>query len=339
MRKEDCVVVSVPAHLHIGNYELSYKFGRILGTLGITIAYPRTVIEACPFSEVVVDGPGADLIHHFIGKLGAKYGVHVRVREAIPRGVGLGGTTALALATVVVLAAQEDKVLTVVDVEKAASHLGRLKWSSLGLYSFLYGGFIADTGRRPDRHPRLLLHYPIPPQWRVVVVVLEDHVERIRRLKQREDEILESLEKAPDEYTARVARTALSGIMACIVEEDYNCFVESIAEYNRVLGEYWMRHGQETTYCCNEAEELYQLLYESHRIPLLQSSWGPTLWTIVENRWRAQHVYETVVNWVQKRGIKATVWITRPDNHGAVVIPGNVVGWKARNPVQGCKTP
>jgi len=321
------VRVSAPAHLHIGNYELSYAFGRILGTIGVTIAYPRTTVVACPSSKLAYSGPERQIAERVLEALNAG-SADIKVESAIPVGVGLGGTTALALSLAIALAGLRGEGLQRGDIERIARELERGTWSALGVYSIMYGGLVVDSGRRGSSPPKLLARIPLPSTWRVLVVILKGHRNRIRELKRREDEILRNLKPASEDFTSRLAHRALSGILSCAAEGDLACFLKASFEFNRVLGDYWREHGQEHAYCCEEALEAVRVLEECCGSPLIQSSWGPALWTLAGSLESAARMRDAVLEWARARGIELEVFLTRPDNTGATAEPGDVIGWR-----------
>ncbi len=319
------VTVSVPAHLHAGNYELSKGFARLLGTVGVTVSWPRTTVEAWKCRGVRVEGPYSSLAAEFLERLEAR-NVCVRIVEAVSRGVGLGGTTALALSVSVAARALNGPVD--LDLVKAvAARLGRGWWSALGLYSFLYGGFIVDSGRWGNELPKLIARLPIPHHWRIVVVVLEDHVGRIRGLKEGEERVLENLPKAPEQLSSTLSRLVLSGALACLAERRLRCFIQSLHEYNAMLGEYWASLGQGGRYCCSEADELVEDM-RGRGYFFVQSSWGPALWTIVADDSEAERLLRSVRTWAEEKGVSVWAWYTQPDNTGAVTVPGHLEGWR-----------
>ncbi len=322
----DTIVVSAPAHLHAGNYEFSRLYGRVLGTVGVTIAWPRTTIRAWRCRELRVEGPYSTLVEEFLEKLDAS-NVCVRVYEAISRGIGLGGTTALALSTAVAATWLRSGRVTFNDLVEAARVLGRARWSGLGLYSFAYGGFIVDGGVADRYPPPLTARLPLPSSWRIVVAVIEDRVNDIRKLKSSEEEILERLPRVHEDFSARLSRLILAGALPCIAEERLSCFINALYKYNRSLGEYWARLGQKGVYCCPEAEEAVEEL-EDEGVLMIQSSWGPSLWTIVAAG-EAHNIASRVESVFQRIGVKATVWTVRGDNTGAVTVPGDAAGWRA----------
>jgi beta-ribofuranosylaminobenzene 5'-phosphate synthase len=299
----------------------------VLGTVGLAIAWPRTTVEAWSCSSSRVEGAYSDLATLVLERLGLS-NVCVRVAEAVPRGVGLGGTTALTLSTAVASLAVSGRRLTRDEVIRVAVKLGRGKWSGLGVYSFLHGGFIVDGGYSGGDVPPLVARHDIPRAWRVVVILLEDFADEIRRLKQAEDRILARLPRAPSEFSSRLARLILAGALPCLLEARCRCFIKALWEYNHVLGEYWAKVGQKGVYCCSEAEELVEEA-KNHGFYLIQSSWGPSLWTITEGVEEAERLSRIVKDWARRRGVKVTLWITVADNYGAVAWPGDVMEWRS----------
>ncbi len=103
--------------------------------------------------------------------------------------------------------------------------------------------------------------------------------------------------------------------------------MRALWEYNRALGGYWAELGQGGVYCCAEAEELVELARREGYY-LIQSSWGPALWTVADCDRSAAELARLVAGWASRRGLRVSVWVTEPDNYGAVAWPGHVMEWR-----------
>jgi len=94
--------VIAPGHLHVGNIDLTGDLGRLYGTLGFTLEYPRTKVTLEISDKLEITGNDRDNAEkyftkasEFLGLSGAK--VRVVVEESIPKHIGMGSQTALAL--------------------------------------------------------------------------------------------------------------------------------------------------------------------------------------------------------------------------------------------------
>ncbi len=316
------VRVEAPAHLHVGNIDLTGDLGRLYGTIGFTINYPRTIVELWKSSELKVEGEDIEGAERFAREalkfLGITGGAYINVRESIPKHVGMGSQTALALSVGLGLA----KLYSVeVDLKKLALALGRSIISALGLYSFMYGGFIVDGGFRRDKWgrmvPPLIFRYPIPENWYFVVALPYKPLPEILKIKAREEEILRSLKPMPRELSDRVARIALMQMIPAIVEEDIETFGEAITAFNRALGEFWSEK-QGGIYCSPIVERGIEVMLRSGAYGACQPSWGPTFYGLVRGEGNAKKLANIVGKYVEEEG-GGLIFYSSPNNIGARV--------------------
>lgn len=315
------VIVSAPAHLHAGNVDLHGGLGRLYGTLGFTIAQPRHVAVFEPCGETRVEGPQAGLFEWAVEGLRSLYGLPglcVRILQAIPRGVGLGATTA---AVLMAATAYNELLGAGVSLVDAALAMGRASESGLGFHSYTRGGALLDAGYRVDSHgytvPPLIARFELPEEWRFVAVLPARAVPRVREVKEREPEVLASMPQMPEEMAAALSRLLLMKLLPALAERDLETLLEALTEFNSRLGaEYWSRR-QMGTYCCPEAEEVASLL---RRLAggAAQSSWGPTVYTITPSPGEAKRVAAEARRLLNRLGGGA-VYVAAPSNEGAKV--------------------
>jgi beta-ribofuranosylaminobenzene 5'-phosphate synthase len=317
------VLVSAPSHLHAGNIDLHGGLGRLYGTLGFSLAQPRLVVVYEPCSETRVVGPDAGLHEWAVEALRSEYGLPglcVRVLQAIPRGVGLGATTAAVLAA----ASAYNRLLGAgIDLRDAALAAGRSTVSALGFYSFTRGGAVLDGGFPVDAAgwaiPPLIARYELPSEWRFLVVLPSRAVPLVREVKEREDEVLAKMPRMDPGLAERLSRLLLMKLLPALAERDLPTLLEALTEFNSKLGrEYWSSR-QRGTYCCPLAEEAAELL-RSIAGGVAQSSWGPAVYTILPSPSAARRAAVDARSWLLRRG-GGMVYVSPPDNRGASVKP------------------
>ena len=304
------VRVSAPSHVHVGNIDIHGGMGRLYGTLGFALENPRLVVEVEASRDPGVEPWDPDIMR-FLEVYGDALGVTARVRvlESIPRHVGLGSTTAKALAvgTALSLIAGAHG-----DPAELAVLAGRSLVSALGLYTFTHGGFIVDGGFRPGvrRPPPLVYRAPVPSWLRIVAALPETpKLGEILALKEREDEVLESMPLMPEEQAAANARLVLMGVLPSVAEGDWPAAARMLYRLNSGLGDYWAER-QEGRYCCREVEELIGAMMDAGALCACQSSWGPATYALVPEE-RVDSVLGAA------RRVPGRAWATRVDNLGA----------------------
>src|SRR3989449_1075368 len=170
------IFVEAPARLHFGVLDLRGDLGRRFGGIGAAVPAPSLLLEARPAGALDAEGPPAEAerVLAFARRFAAHHGIAPRVRfcvhRAIPAHAGLGSGTQLALA--VARAIAELHGLSP-EVSALARAVDRGRRSAIGTWTFAYGGFVLEGGRRPgaDGVAPLLARLPMPPAWRSVVVV------------------------------------------------------------------------------------------------------------------------------------------------------------------------
>jgi beta-ribofuranosylaminobenzene 5'-phosphate synthase len=316
-------VVVAPAHLHAGNMDLTGDLGRLYGTAGFTIEYPRTVIEARKSDKITITGEDATNAERYAGAFVARFniegGIAVNVKEAIPKHLGMGSQTALALSIGHALSELYNRP---VDIEDMAIALGRSDIVALGFNSFQTGGFIVDGGykvkEKGRRVPPCIFRYPIPEDWLFVVCIPHRPIPGILRIKEKEEEILGSLKPMPEQMSDRLSRIMLMQVMPSIMEHDIKSFGKYITAFNSRLGSFWEEFQEGNTYCDPIVESGINILLENGAYGACQTCWGPTFYGIVDNGDTARKLVEKLEHLLEQEG-GGDVFYTPGNNQGATI--------------------
>jgi len=323
-----CTIVA-PAHLHAGNMDLTGDIGRLYGTAGFTIDYPRTVIEAVKSDKIAITGNDRDTTNaeeyarRFIERFNIEGGITVNVKESIPKHLGMGSQTALALS---IGHAISELYSHAVDIEDMALALGRSEIVALGLNSFKIGGFIVDggykirerDGSRVRMIPPCLFRHPIPEDWLFLVCIPDKPVPAILKIKEDEEEILNSLKPMPEEISDRLSRIMLMQVMPSIMEGDIETFGRYITAFNSQLGGFWKEFQEGSTYCHPIVKDGIELLLENGAYGACQTCWGPTFYGIVESGERARELLVKLEDFIACNG-GGDVFYTTGNNQGAAI--------------------
>jgi beta-ribofuranosylaminobenzene 5'-phosphate synthase len=314
--------ISVPAHLHAGNMDLTGDLGRLYGTAGFTIQQPKTTIEAAKALKTSTTGEDAvsakRFAESFIRKFNIPGGVAIKIIETIPAHLGMGSQTALALAVGTAIAELYNKK---VELEDIALALGRSDIVALGLNSFRSGGFIVDGGytikKKGKMVPPLIFQRPIPEDWLFVVCIPQKPIPAILKIKADEDRILSELKRMPAEMSDRLSRIMLMRIIPAIAEGDLVSFGKAITEFNGRLGGFWDSFQKGQTYCHPIVEEGIKTMLSGGAYGACQTCWGPTFYGIFDDSKKAEDARKKLVSLLASQG-GGTVFVTRGDNRGAV---------------------
>jgi beta-ribofuranosylaminobenzene 5'-phosphate synthase len=272
------VRVEAPARLHLGMLAVAGDGGRRFGGIGVSVSRPSVVLEAEPARELSAEGAGAERALEFARRcretLELEGGAHLRVLDAIPPHAGLGSGTKLALAVARALATLAGRTL---DAPALAQAVGRAARSAVGTWTFALGGLVVEGGVQRDRdHPApLLARYPMPEEWRVVLVVpdTEPGLSGVA-----EAQAFATLTPAP-ERSAEIAQLVLTSLLPALVERDVEEFGAALTRVQQLVGDSFapVQGGRFHP----RAGALVEALLDGGAAGAGQSSWGPAVYGVV----------------------------------------------------------
>jgi beta-ribofuranosylaminobenzene 5'-phosphate synthase len=308
------LTVIAPAHLHAGNFDLTGDLGRLYGTVGFAIDIPL-IVEVSKGKGIKAEDESAyKFAKRFVDKMHLD-GAEVKIKKEIPRFVGVGFHTTLALSIGVALSKLYDLNLSVEDVSLI---MGRGTITAMGVYAFKNGGFIIEGGfkvnSRTKMVPPLIFHGPVPKNWFFVLAIPNESREEIAKMREKEDEILGNLKVMPKELSDELSRIILVKLMPAYIERDLKAFGEALTSFNQKLGKFW-RDYQEGTYCNQVVEEGVKIMLRKGSMAC-QTSWGPTFYSIVKGKREAKLLAEELKQFLTKKG-GGEVFVTQANNQGA----------------------
>ncbi len=282
------VVVSAPARLHFGMLDPAGIGSRRFGGCGVGVESPRVVVGVRTRSgeEVVAYGAQAERATAFARRarsaLGHRGGVEVDVREAIPPHIGLGSGTKLGLAI-----ARGVAELAGVSVrpEELANASGRGERSSVGCWTFQAPGLVVEAGVRDGGWiSPLVARHPMPERWRCVLALPLDGEGLSGDAEERFFSQLH--EQAASEPS--VSRLLLTALLPGLVTADIDEFGAALWEIQREIGSMFsVRQGGVFH---PQAAPVVEALLALGVGAVGQSSWGPSVYGIVDNPERATDV-------------------------------------------------
>jgi beta-ribofuranosylaminobenzene 5'-phosphate synthase len=330
--------VSAGGRLHFGFQNLSLAHERLYGGLGVGLEEPRVIVEASASDELVVyDGSddtgdgnaGDDLARQYaersIDLLGVP-GASIRVQQRLPRHVGLGSGTQLALATYVAIARAHDLPS---DVRTAAPGLGRAGRSGVGVATFEEGGFVVDGGHPTDRFttdppavgewtvPPAIARHRVPDEWRFVIVIPDAARGQSGSVEDRT--VRRVVERAGGETADRISTVLTRQLLPAVATGDVDTFGTALETIGRLNGT-WYADEQGGVFR-PPAGEIVSTLSDSAAIEGAgQSSWGPAVYglTDVDRVDRALTVAEAALDAV---GFDGAVLVSAADGDGATATP------------------
>lgn len=288
----ETVFVETAARLHFGVLDLGGTERRWFGGLGAAAPSPTLLVSARRAPALAVDGPDAEraagfaraFLAHYRPAIeaagGAGAAARLTIHRAIPAHAGLGSGTQLALAVGHALAELYRIPATAGELALA---VGRARRSAVGTWTFAGGGLVVEGGRRSqsgvgERIAPLIARLPFPPTWRSVVTV-PHHAPAASGAD--EEAAFARLPPPRAGQVEKVAHLVLMALLPALAEGDLVAFGRALTAIQRLTGG-WFAPVQGGTFAPGASEELVRRMAEWGAPGVGQSSWGPTVYGIVD---------------------------------------------------------
>lgn len=283
----DVVTVEAPARLHFGLLDLRGALGRRFGGIGAPAPGFGVRVSVSVAPTLSADGPdaarAAEFARRFLEHHRLPLGAHIRVERAIPPHTGLGSGTQLALSVARALAELHGVEATPPRLTRA---VGRALRSAVGTWTFACGGFVLEGGRRRDREDDvgpLLVRQPFPRAWHGVVAVPGT----MQGMSGAAEAAAFATLPAPDERDVeRVSHLILMAMLPALVEGDLGAFGAALTEIQEINGR-WFSVAQGGPFAPGASIELVRRMREWGAPGVGQSSWGPSVYAVVDDEAKA----------------------------------------------------
>ncbi|WP_435364624.1 beta-ribofuranosylaminobenzene 5'-phosphate synthase family protein [Haloarchaeobius sp. DYHT-AS-18] len=321
-------VVSTGARLHFGFQNLSLAHERLYGGLGVGLAEPRARIEATRADSLRCDDPDVERYAERVLTVLDLPGAEVHVEDSLPRHVGLGSGTQLALATLVAVATAYGRE---VDVRALAPQLGRGGRSGVGVATFESGGFVADAGHPTTRFtsappadgewtvPAVATRHELPGSWRFVLTVPDVPA---GRSGSRENESMRAVVERADAAVAdEIAGIVTRQLLPAAAEGRLDAFGTAVSEIGRLNGA-WYADEQGGVFRPPVGTIVSELAESESLTGVGQSSWGPTVYGLTD-RARVEDARAAAERALDAADVEGQILVCRPGNTGAWVDTGS----------------
>jgi beta-ribofuranosylaminobenzene 5'-phosphate synthase len=297
--------------------------GRAFGGVGLMVQDPGIQLRVSPAPTWGGTGPLSEralaFAHRYAAAVRQRHGdfpcpcQHIEIDNAAPEHAGLGTGTQLGLALARALSLAwglNERVATL------ARRVGRGLRSAVGVHGFERGGLLVEAGKRAsDDLSPLVAHTAFPEDWRVLLIL---HAPSPGLHGPREQEAFTHLahHTTDRKQTEALCRLVLLGLLPALLERDLDAFGEALHDFNARSGELFAA-VQGGVYATPAVAETVAFVRTLGIRGVGQSSWGPTVFAVVENEERATDLSRRVR---QRFGLSVpeTV-ITQASNHGAVI--------------------
>ena len=317
------VYVKAPARLHLGIIDLGGELDRLFGGLGLAINCPNVILQAEKSQRLSIKGEKSELVRPFVELFLERYNVEpkvaVNVEQTIPQHIGLGSGTQHALATAVALA----RVFNInASVQELATTMGRGKVSGVGTAVFDKGGFVVDGGVKirknksilPDSFPPVIFQEPFPDDWFFTVAI-----PKFKRGLSGEIEAkaFNCLQPMSMERAGRLSRLILMSLLPALKEKDIKAFGNALTQIQNIVGDSFAS-VQGGRFSSSPSAKCIAYMLKHGALGAGQSSWGPTVYGLIEGAKAAEKLSVEVQGFLQKSS-GGHVFSAAANNRGAYI--------------------
>jgi len=323
------VYIHTPARIHMGFYNFLTD-GVAYGDLGVAIQKPSTVVRVFRSNEgsfKVVNRSGIDISDCIerVAKTFDLSGICIEVLDVIPRHVGLGSTTQTMLAIAYAVAVLQGLNYSVRDL---AVKLCRGRDSGVGIAVFERGGFVVSSGRRVSDHgkvicpsspsdlPQLIFRTPVPRGWSFIIFVPKTK-EGLDEVSERG--VMDIPTSLPKDVQYELYKLVFIYMIPSILRGDIEVFGKALTKLQLIVGEYFSKY-QGSIFCCEEVELIVNMLLRYGVRGVGQSSWGPTVYGLVEGHGKAKEIAVRVFKEVESMGVRTDYMVVKASNRGAKLV-------------------
>jgi len=314
------ITVKTGCRLHLGFLDLTGDLGRIYGSIGVSLENPGTVVTVEESRGLVVEHSNnsektiLDAVTRFSRHYRLKPAMRIRLVDGIPKHSGLGSGTQLSLAVATALARIFDIDASVRDISVIVE---RGRRSGVGVACFETGGFIVDCGRRNAGKavgpPPVIFRRDFPDDWCFVIVIPEAG----KGLSGKEEDYAMYRVNPSRKISEEICRLTQMKLLPALIDQDIVEFGEAITEIDSRTGMYF-EQAQGGVYKDGFTKDLVRFMLERGVRGVGQSSWGPTIYGLVEEA-GAKAVANEARNFLAEKQVGCKAFVSRCRNRGAEI--------------------
>ncbi len=303
--------------IHLGFYRFSDP-PYIYGSLGAAVQEPYltlTFIKMPGSSGAEVVAPtetSRRIVKEVVERLRVPLNGKIVVEGYVKHHVGLGTRTRVILS---MLKALQVLGLLKGDLASIARDVGLGKYSSVGIYTFLEGGVVIDSGitSSSSRYPEIMGRFDPPPQWRVII--------SLPKVKEGLSEASEApiMENPAPHPKQRALYTYLQDVIKGLREGDFELFTKGVEGIQALTGEYFASF-QEGIFCCEESARIAHHLKALGASGIGQSSWGPLIYGFAPSPDEGSRIGKELKHILHREGLETDVWVTKIPREGFRVL-------------------
>jgi len=317
--------VKTPSRLHITLIDLNGKLGRIDGGVGIALEEPSIILEAELIDDgIIVEGDDSgralEAAKRVLNTFNLKGGLHIRILKKYDEHVGLGFGTQLSLGTAFAITKLHE---IHVSPRELAEVVGRGGTSGIGVAAFEAGGFIIDgghtfgTNKQKQRFlpssaskappPQVISRLDFPDDW-LVVLAMPRESQRVHG--SIEVELFSKHCPIPISEVQALSHIILMKLLPSVAERDIVEFGDAISKIQDIGFK-----EIEVNLQSDKVKKIMKIMTEAGSYGVGLSSFGPTLYTVVDYKKKAQIIAKAAEDVMREIG--GRVLITKARNKGA----------------------
>lgn len=299
------VMVEAGSRLHAGFYHIGPSWNVAWAGAGFYIDMFNTVVEAWECSDPRIEAPSEldDVVVNVTRAVGVP--ACAKIVQHAPRHIGLGSTTQAAMALAEALLRASGRG---VNRHTLALKLSRARVSGVGALAYMHGGFVADAGR-PWQTLEPIIRLDVPEEWRFLIII--PRVGRGPSEAEEADTIPE-----PSERARLLMASGFLRLASGVARGDISDALRGLAEIDSGTGLSFSSHQggvyrSDIAWIAEEASK--------NGVTLVQSSWGPVLYTIEASEEDALADLYLVKGLLSEAGMQGRLYIARPRNKPASI--------------------
>ncbi len=293
-------IVEAGARLHLGFLDLHGGCGRRYGSIGVTLERPRCTVAAgrARPGDAPTASPALEILEGLAPGLDPR-AITVELLEAIPAHAGFGAGTQLALAVALAGARAAGRSI---GIRELAARLGRGQRSGIGVAAFERGGLVIDAGHatgeddgatasRAPEPPPVVFQHPLPDAWQFVLATPRAAPGLSGATEQRAFGDLPPMDAG---RVGRICRLTLMQVMPAALTSDIRTFGAAITEI-QTDGRRLLRAVAGRSVRDRDRLPVTELALAQGAHGVGQSSWGPTVFALVQGEADAEAMAGAIV--------------------------------------------
>ena len=309
--------IKAPSRLHFGLLSFGNPNVPAYGGAGVMIDQPMLELKCSPSNAFAAGGELTERIVHFANAWSNYHQTELPscLLESIGtryahQGLGHGTQLALATATALNLVAK----LPEPSPEELAASVGRGRRSAIGTFGFHHGGFIYESGRKPEESfSKLSSQHQFPEEWKFLLIM---QPQLAGCHGQAETKAFDNIPPVSEETTNQLNDILTTQLIPALETRDFDAFSQALYRYGHKAGMCY-ESVQGGAYMSRLNDQIVKSLKAEGIYGIGQSSWGPTIFALCQNSEQASLAQTKLQNQFQEQAFEYC--IASPVNHGVVL--------------------